>query len=55
MAEVQTNTDAGEIEINKRARIGGVAQEAPATEISVLETVMAAVDTFALSEEHLEK
>ena len=34
--------DGGTIEINKRAKIGGVAQEAPATSLSVLETVMAA-------------
>jgi ATP-binding cassette subfamily F protein 3 len=38
----QASLDGGDIEINKRARIGGVAQEAPATDISVLETVMAA-------------
>src|SRR3569623_255632 len=38
----QISLDSGTIEINKRARIGGVAQEAPATELSVLETVMAA-------------
>jgi ATPase subunit of ABC transporter with duplicated ATPase domains len=34
--------DGGTIETNKRAKIGGVAQEAPATSLSVLETVMAA-------------
>ena len=34
--------DGGSIEVNKRARIGAVAQEAPATGLSVLETVMAA-------------
>jgi len=34
--------DAGTIEVQKKARIGGVAQEAPATSLSVLETVMAA-------------
>jgi len=34
--------DGGTIELNRRARIGAVAQEAPATNISVLETVMAA-------------
>src|SRR3569623_1245299 len=34
--------DAGNIEVNRRARIGAVAQEAPATDLSVLETVMAA-------------
>ena len=34
--------DAGSIELNRRARIGAVAQEAPATQLSVLETVMAA-------------
>jgi ATP-binding cassette subfamily F protein 3 len=34
--------DAGSIEVNKRARIGAVAQEAPGTDLSVLETVMAA-------------
>ena len=34
--------DAGTIELNRRARIGAVAQEAPATQLSVLETVMAA-------------
>jgi ATP-binding cassette subfamily F protein 3 len=38
----QISVDAGSIEVNKRARIGAVAQEAPATELSVLETVMAA-------------
>ena len=34
--------DAGTIELNRRARIGAVAQEAPATDMSVLETVMSA-------------
>jgi len=34
--------DAGTIELNRRARIGAVAQEAPATDMSVLQTVMAA-------------
>ena len=34
--------DAGSVEVQKKARIGGVAQEAPATDISVLETVMRA-------------
>ncbi|MFO1106229.1 MAG: ABC-F family ATP-binding cassette domain-containing protein [Amaricoccus sp.] len=34
--------DGGEIEVPKRARIGGVAQEAPATRDSLLETVLAA-------------
>jgi len=34
--------DAGSIEVNKRARIGAVAQEAPGNNLSVLETVMAA-------------
>jgi len=34
--------DAGTVEVQKKARIGGVAQEAPATDISVLETVMQA-------------
>ena len=34
--------DSGEIEVPKRARIGGVAQEAPATHDSLLETVLAA-------------
>ena len=38
----QLALDAGSIEVNKRAKIGGVAQEAPATNLSVLETVMAA-------------
>ena len=38
----QIALDAGSIEVNKRARIGAVAQEAPATRLSVLETVMAA-------------
>jgi ATP-binding cassette subfamily F protein 3 len=38
----QIGVDGGSIEINKRARIGAVAQEAPATGLSVLETVMAA-------------
>ena len=37
----QMSPDDGSIEINKRARIGGVAQEAPATKLSVLETVLA--------------
>ena len=44
--------DAGTIEVQKKARIGGVAQEAPATNISVLETVMAAdVERAALMHE----
>ena len=34
--------DGGEIEVPKRARIGGVAQEAPATRDSLLDTVLAA-------------
>ena len=34
--------DAGSIEVNRRARIGAVAQEAPGNDVSVLETVMAA-------------
>jgi ATP-binding cassette subfamily F protein 3 len=34
--------DAGTVDVQKKARIGGVAQEAPATELSVLETVMRA-------------
>ncbi len=34
--------DAGEIEIPRRARIGGVAQEAPSSEISLLDTVLMA-------------
>ncbi len=34
--------DTGEIEVPARARIGGVAQEAPATEDSLLDTVLAA-------------
>ena len=38
----QISLDSGSIEVNRRARIGGVAQEAPATSLSVLETVMAA-------------
>src|SRR5690242_341956 len=38
----QISLDAGSIEVNRRARIGAVAQEAPATDLSVLETVMAA-------------
>ncbi len=38
----QISLDAGSIEVNRRARIGAVAQEAPATSLSVLETVMAA-------------
>ena len=38
----QMSPDGGSIEVNKRARIGGVAQEAPATNLSVLDTVMAA-------------
>jgi ATP-binding cassette subfamily F protein 3 len=38
----ELSPDAGTIELNRRARIGAVAQEAPATDLSVLETVMAA-------------
>jgi ATP-binding cassette subfamily F protein 3 len=38
----QIALDAGSIDVNRRARIGAVAQEAPATSLSVLETVMAA-------------
>src|SRR5690606_39425057 len=38
----QISADDGRIEVNKRARIGGVAQEAPATNLSVPETVLAA-------------
>jgi ATP-binding cassette, subfamily F, member 3 len=38
----QIALDGGTIEVNRRARIGAVAQEAPATNLSVLETVMAA-------------
>ena len=38
----QISLDAGSIEVNRRARIGAVAQEAPATSLSVLNTVMAA-------------
>ncbi|RYE11380.1 MAG: ABC transporter ATP-binding protein [Hyphomicrobiales bacterium] len=38
----QIAVDSGSIEVNRRARIGAVAQEAPATSLSVLETVMAA-------------
>ncbi len=38
----QISVDTGSIEVNRRARIGAVAQEAPATSLSVLETVMAA-------------
>ena len=34
--------DAGEIEVPIRARIGGVAQEAPATQDSLIDTVLAA-------------
>ncbi len=34
--------DSGEIEVARRARIGGVAQEAPATRDSLLDTVLAA-------------
>ena len=34
--------DAGEIEVPRRARIGGVAQEAPATRDSLIDTVLAA-------------
>jgi ATP-binding cassette subfamily F protein 3 len=34
--------DGGEIEVPKRARIGGVAQEAPATRDSLIDTVLAA-------------
>ena len=34
--------DAGEIEVPRRARIGGVAQEAPATRDSLVDTVLAA-------------
>jgi ATP-binding cassette, subfamily F, member 3 len=36
------SVDAGTIDINRRARIGAVAQEAPGNSMSVLETVMAA-------------
>ncbi|MGN6100792.1 MAG: ABC-F family ATP-binding cassette domain-containing protein, partial [Devosia sp.] len=38
----EISPDAGTIELNRRARIGAVAQEAPASDLSVLETVMAA-------------
>jgi ATP-binding cassette subfamily F protein 3 len=38
----QISVDAGSIEVNRRARIGAVAQEAPGNSVSVLETVMAA-------------
>ena len=38
----QISLDSGSIEVNRRARIGAVAQEAPATSLSVLDTVMAA-------------
>jgi len=38
----QIAPDSGSVEVQKKARIGGVAQEAPATSLSVLETVMAA-------------
>ena len=34
--------DSGEIEVPKRARIGGVAQEAPATRVSLIDTVLEA-------------
>jgi ATP-binding cassette subfamily F protein 3 len=34
--------DAGEIEVPRRARVGGVAQEAPATRDSLIDTVLAA-------------
>ena len=34
--------DGGEIEVPRRARIGGVAQEAPATRDSLIDTVLAA-------------
>ena len=34
--------DGGEIEVPTRARIGGVAQEAPATRMSLIDTVLAA-------------
>src|SRR5919106_4702718 len=34
--------DAGEIEVPKRARIGGVAQEVPGTRDSLIDTVLAA-------------
>jgi ATP-binding cassette subfamily F protein 3 len=34
--------DGGEISLPKRARIGGVAQEAPGTEVSLIDTVLAA-------------
>jgi ATP-binding cassette subfamily F protein 3 len=48
----QLGLDAGNIEVNKRARIGAVAQEAPATSLSVLDTVMAAdTERAALLEE----
>ena len=34
--------DGGEIEVPRQARIGGVAQEAPASDVSLLDTVLAA-------------
>ncbi|AKR55180.1 glycosyl transferase family 1 [Devosia sp. H5989] len=48
----QIAPDSGSVEVQKKARIGGVAQEAPATSLSVLETVMAAdTERAALLEE----
>ncbi|WP_041527287.1 ABC-F family ATP-binding cassette domain-containing protein [Paracoccus aminophilus] len=38
----ELHADGGEISLPSRARIGGVAQEAPGTELSVLDTVLAA-------------
>ena len=44
--------DAGSIEVHPRARVGGVAQEAPASSISVLDMVLAAdLERAALMEE----
>ncbi|GIT90437.1 glycosyl transferase family 1 [Jannaschia pagri] len=44
--------DAGEISLPSRARIGGVAQEVPSSEVSVLDTVLAAdTERAALMEE----
>jgi len=42
LIEGQLGADAGSIEVNRRARIGGVAQEAPAGDETVLEVVLAA-------------
>ncbi|TWI37964.1 ABC-F family ATP-binding cassette domain-containing protein [Paracoccus sulfuroxidans] len=48
----ETNIDSGSISLPSRSRVGGVAQEAPGTGISVLDTVLAAdTERAALLEE----